>query len=488
MATGRTPAWPTVEFSNGKQIRTNGLSSQSTHHIVVVLNDEYAFPNAMFDHRNRTICDGSTDPNKEPICGRPLGLKFETKTCNLYIADAYFGLLMVGPNGGVPKTIPISAADALPLKYLNGIDVDDQTGILYLSQSSTVYERREVQSMIRNGDKTGRLLTYDPSSKKVQVLLEGLQDANGVALSKDASFLLIIESIPKTIHKFWLKGSKAYTSEFFAQFERAPDNIKRNKNGDFWVGLYSNRTSSEVASDASLQKQAQVSWKKKEEEGDPVGVKFDENGEITGVLDGRGGRELDSVSEVEERGGKLWIGSLVKPYVAVLEIAIQVSESQIGTESDQTLSQEKLNTTLAIQSALLLHDLGIHLISQSVKWLQSSRIHLHIELSLDICVHEECNISTTSLASLSITKCVIPPACATSTPFLIPIASITSISSMRGILQEKAPTHIPSWSRNTPPAVPSPLHSNATSTFNFIKGSFGFNHFTSAGGLHLLFP
>ena len=36
-------------------------------------------------------------------CGRPLGLKFNEATCDLYIADAYFGLLVVGHNGGVAK-------------------------------------------------------------------------------------------------------------------------------------------------------------------------------------------------------------------------------------------------------------------------------------------------------------------------------------------------------------------------------------------------
>ncbi|KAK6252050.1 hypothetical protein QUC31_013770 [Theobroma cacao] len=36
-----------------------------------------------------------------PTCGRPLGLKFNYETFNLYIADAYFGLPVVGSNGGV---------------------------------------------------------------------------------------------------------------------------------------------------------------------------------------------------------------------------------------------------------------------------------------------------------------------------------------------------------------------------------------------------
>ncbi|KAI9085687.1 hypothetical protein K1719_032293 [Acacia pycnantha] len=259
-------------------------------------------------YRDRKLCDGSTDLNKEPICGRPLGLKFDMKNCNLYIADAYFGLLMVGPRGGVAKQLAISAYNGgAPFKFVNGLDIDDHTGVIYLSDSSTVYPLRQVQMISQNGDKIGRLLKYDPKTKKVEILLQGLAFANGVALNKDGSFLLVAEFSSRKINKFWLKGSKIYTSELFATVEKLPDNIKRDKNGDFWVGLNSNRTSSGNANNKGSLGH------------DPVGVKFDEKGKTLVVLDGRGGPLLESVSEVEEHYGKLWIGSAYKPYVVVVK-------------------------------------------------------------------------------------------------------------------------------------------------------------------------
>ena len=97
----------------------------------------------IFDCRDRKLCDGSSDSNKEPLCGRPLGLKFDSKTCDLYIADAYFGLLVVGPNGGVAQQLATSADDGVPFKFLNGLEVDDhQTGVIYFSDSSSVYQLR----------------------------------------------------------------------------------------------------------------------------------------------------------------------------------------------------------------------------------------------------------------------------------------------------------------------------------------------------------
>ncbi|RVW17136.1 hypothetical protein CK203_075990 [Vitis vinifera] len=41
--------------------------------------------------RSKKLCDGSTDPGLEPTCGRPLGLGFNYRTGDLYIADAYHG-------------------------------------------------------------------------------------------------------------------------------------------------------------------------------------------------------------------------------------------------------------------------------------------------------------------------------------------------------------------------------------------------------------
>lgn len=162
---------------------------------------------------------------------------------------------------------------------------------------------------ISTGDKTGRLLQYDPCTKKVTVLLKNLAFANGVALSKDNSFLLVAETATFKIFKLWLRGPKAHDVELFSQLQRPADNIKRTDNGEFWValnsrrGLHGNQTSS-------------VSWLTK----DPVGVKFDEQGNVVNVLDGEGGRTLESVSEVEEHNGKLWIGSVVKPYVGVIKL------------------------------------------------------------------------------------------------------------------------------------------------------------------------
>jgi sugar lactone lactonase YvrE len=78
---------------------------------------------------------------KESKCGRPLGVEFYRKTGELYIADAYFGLMKVGPNGGEAEVLA-KEADGVPFHFVNGLAVDQATGDVYFTDSSLNFTRR----------------------------------------------------------------------------------------------------------------------------------------------------------------------------------------------------------------------------------------------------------------------------------------------------------------------------------------------------------
>lgn len=90
------------------------------------------------------VCDPKPSPfaylKNEHICGRPLGLRFDKRTGDLYIADAYFGLMKVGPEGG-QAIVLTSEAEGVPLRFTNDLDIDDE-GNVYFTDSSTKYQRR----------------------------------------------------------------------------------------------------------------------------------------------------------------------------------------------------------------------------------------------------------------------------------------------------------------------------------------------------------
>lgn len=77
----------------------------------------------------------------EHVCGRPLGLRFDKKTGDLYIADAYFGLLVVGPAGGLATQLA-TEAEGEPFRFTNDMDIDEQDDTIYFTDSSTVFQRR----------------------------------------------------------------------------------------------------------------------------------------------------------------------------------------------------------------------------------------------------------------------------------------------------------------------------------------------------------
>ncbi|XP_077236648.1 protein STRICTOSIDINE SYNTHASE-LIKE 10-like [Tasmannia lanceolata] len=274
----------------------------------------------------RKECNGSSDTSLEDTCGRPLGVQFNMATGDLYIADAYYGLVAVGPEGGLATQLA-TEAEGEPFCLTNGVDINQENGDVYFTDSSTVFQRRDAMWAILSGEKTGRLMKYDPKSKEVSVLLRGLAFANGVALSQNSTFLLVAETATSRILRFWLQGPKAGTLELFAQLPGLPDNIKRNSRGEFWVAL--NVQTGLLPKWGLLNSWVRkailmLPWKYEilrlavPEHG--VAMRFSEEGEILEVLeDNNDGETLNSISEVEESNGTLWIGSVVMPYVGLFK-------------------------------------------------------------------------------------------------------------------------------------------------------------------------
>ena len=77
----------------------------------------------------------------EHVCGRPLGLRFEKKTGNLYIADAYFGLQVVGPAGGLATQV-VTEVEGQPLHFTNDMDIDEHEDVIYFTDTSRSFQRR----------------------------------------------------------------------------------------------------------------------------------------------------------------------------------------------------------------------------------------------------------------------------------------------------------------------------------------------------------
>ncbi|KAK4786100.1 hypothetical protein SAY86_002789 [Trapa natans] len=263
------------------------------------------------EYTNRTLCDGTKDPKVEKLCGRPLGLKFDNRTCALYIADAYYGLLRARRSGGPAERVAPGYGGA-PFKLTNGLDINTDTGEVYFTDSSKFFQRRGIVLAIMQGDASGRVMKYDPRTGNVSEVLTGLSFPNGIALSKDNSFLVVAEMGLAQLTRIWIKGRWAGTKAIFGKLARYPDNLKRTQNGEFWVALASGR--------GQLLREVRINSAKDDDDipwftKDPVAIKYDPNGSVVQILDGQYGKMLEAVSEVAEFHQALWIGSVVMPYM-----------------------------------------------------------------------------------------------------------------------------------------------------------------------------
>ncbi|KVI06490.1 Six-bladed beta-propeller, TolB-like protein [Cynara cardunculus var. scolymus] len=199
------------------------------------------------------FCDGTTDPDKGPICGRPLALSFQPITGLLYITDAYFGLLVVGPNGGLATQL------AGGFKFASGLDVDLLTGYVYFIDAS----------------------------------------GGGPAVSADSTFVLVPKLTGLRVLKYWLVGLRANTTQVLVNVAGNPNKIKRAERlGEFWMAV----------SVGQVPRRPPIT---------PQGVRINSNGVILQTVSFATEFFNKTISLVQEQSGKLYVGSRFTDFIGV---------------------------------------------------------------------------------------------------------------------------------------------------------------------------
>lgn len=177
--------------------------------------------------------------------GRPLGIEVD-RDGSLVIANAYLGLQRVLPDGTV--RLLLDEVDGRPLVYADDLDIADD-GRIFFSEASNrfgaqanggTYAASLLDIMEHGGN--GFVAEFDPASGTARIIIDDLNFANGIAISKDQRFLLVAETGAYRILKHWLSGPDAGKTEVLLDNLPAfPDNINRGLQDRFWIGLISPR-------------------------------------------------------------------------------------------------------------------------------------------------------------------------------------------------------------------------------------------------------
>ncbi|KAI4303742.1 hypothetical protein MLD38_039338 [Melastoma candidum] len=205
---------PFTGISDGTVVVFNPLSFGFVQFATVVPN------------RDQTLCNGKNDPALYIQCGRPVSLGFNQSNY-LYIGDANLGLFVVGPNGGLATPL-ISTVDGLPIGSLFGLDVDPNNELVYFTSFSQIYRLNNLSLAIGSGDRTGRLIRYDPATGTATTLLRNLAGPSGVAVCADSSCVIYVEKLSNTVSKLYLTGPNAGTVTVLLTNVINPDIINRS--------------------------------------------------------------------------------------------------------------------------------------------------------------------------------------------------------------------------------------------------------------------
>ncbi|CAJ1960308.1 unnamed protein product [Cylindrotheca closterium] len=202
--------------------------------------------------------------NTEAICGRPLGMQLvkrstvdpshsdDSSTTQededvLVIADPYIGLLMITGiyEDTAMRHILATRAKTDPedthFHLLNGI-VQAPDGSLYITETSQTFQRRRIFYAALDGKPAGRLMRYTKETGQVEVVSTGIFMANGIALSYDQKYLIVVAGVQ--VLKYSLQARAMEPEPFIYAMPGTGDNLHtagRLPTGEvrdcYWFGL-----------------------------------------------------------------------------------------------------------------------------------------------------------------------------------------------------------------------------------------------------------
>ncbi|CAM1356903.1 SMP-30/gluconolactonase/LRE family protein [Tenacibaculum halocynthiae] len=169
------------------------------------------------------------------------GLHFD-KNENLIACDLKRGLISIDKKGQITT---LAKEDEKGNKFLIPNDVDIASdGIIYFSNTSSKisFSRKNIWKILMEVKPDGGLYSFNPITKNVTTLIDGSYFGNGVAVSENDEFVLMVDLTKYRIIRYWLKGdNKGKTDIFLENLPGFPNGISRRKDGSFWLGFSTKR-------------------------------------------------------------------------------------------------------------------------------------------------------------------------------------------------------------------------------------------------------
>ncbi|GIL35803.1 SMP-30/gluconolactonase/LRE family protein [Phycicoccus sp. DTK01] len=168
--------------------------------------------------------------------GRPLGLEW-LPDGRVLVCDAHRGLLALDPASGDLETL-LTEVDGEHLLFTNNAAVQ-RDGTIWFTDSSRRWQVEDWKNDLVEHTCTGRLLRRTPDGA-VTTVVDGLAFANGVALLPDERAVLVAETGTCRIRRVPLHGGEpGEVTTWVEDLPGHPDNIALGSDGLVWVTVAS---------------------------------------------------------------------------------------------------------------------------------------------------------------------------------------------------------------------------------------------------------
>ena len=255
--------------------------------------------------------------------GRPLGLHFD-KEEHLIIADAEKGLFKLDTQKKTLKLL-FDKYEEFFVPFLDDVTVG-KNGSIFFTQASDVYSLKEHSKDFIYHRGTGRVFSFNPQTKKSELLMKGLHFANGIAISKNDEFLLVNETGKYRVLKYFLKGpKKGKTEVFIDNLPGFPDGISSNGEDIFWLAIIDPRDKllDNILPFPNLRKilllLPEALAPPRPKYGAVFGLNYE--GKVIFNFQDPKGQSFSAVTSVQQFGENIYLGTLRNPYYGWLPLS-----------------------------------------------------------------------------------------------------------------------------------------------------------------------
>ena len=175
------------------------------------------------------------------IGGRPLGLALDRQG-RIVACVAGMGLVRVNQAREIELLTDqtqrglFTIQDDTTIRMADDVDIAPD-GVIYFTDATKRYDIEYWGLDLLEGRPNGRLLSYDPKTRRTRTVCDNLSFPNGVCLTHDGEHLLVASTWTCSLLIFDLKDLSAGPRTLVRDLPGYPDNVNRASDGGYWVAL-----------------------------------------------------------------------------------------------------------------------------------------------------------------------------------------------------------------------------------------------------------